>query len=67
MNLQMKNETTISQQRIRELEHHIQMREKELYDIKEAYHEKIKKCESWENVTLIIIMNNNNNNNNNKY
>lgn len=50
MNIQLKNETTISQQQIRELEHYIQMREKELLDIKEAYNEKSKKCDSWENV-----------------
>jgi hypothetical protein len=54
MNHQLKNETSISQQRLRELEHHIQMREKELCDIKEAYSEKAKKCDAWEKVAWII-------------
>jgi hypothetical protein len=52
MNYQLVNETKMTQQRIRELEHHIEIREKELCDVQEAYAEKVRKCDGWEKVSL---------------
>lgn len=57
LNYQLTNETKMAQQRIRELEHHIEIREKELCDIKEAYAEKVRKCDGWEKVALEVSMN----------
>ena len=47
----------MAQQRIRELEHHIEIREKELCDVKEAYAEKVRKCDGWEKVAPEVSMN----------
>jgi hypothetical protein len=50
LSIQLRNEISLSNQRSRELEHHVQMREKELCELKEAYGEKLKKCDAWEKV-----------------
>ena len=50
LELQYRSEFTSMEHKIRELEHSIQSREKELRDIKEAYVEKTRKCEAWEKV-----------------
>ena len=46
--------TTLSEnsKRIKDLEYHIQMRENELCEIKDAYKEKLRKCEAWEKVRI---------------
>lgn len=52
MELYYRGEVTSLERRVNKLEHCIQSREKELSTIKEAYSQKIKKCEAWENVQL---------------
>jgi hypothetical protein len=41
--------------RLKELEYHIGMRENELCEIKEAYKEKLRKCDAWEKVECCIL------------
>mmetsp|Transcript_13938 Transcript_13938/g.20847 ORF Transcript_13938/g.20847 Transcript_13938/m.20847 type:complete len:188 (+) Transcript_13938:80-643(+) len=50
LTMQLRNEMSVSKQRVRELEAHMQIREKELCDMKEAFAEKSKKCDAWEKV-----------------
>jgi hypothetical protein len=49
-NLKLKSEINSTNQRIREIDYQLKLRESELSDLKEAYKEKIRKCDAWEKV-----------------
>jgi hypothetical protein len=49
-NLLLKKAQSENSTRVKDYEYHISMRENELCEIKEAYKEKLRKCEAWEKV-----------------
>jgi hypothetical protein len=50
--LLLKKSCSEKDSRLKELEYHICMRETELCEIKEAYKEKLRKCNAWEKVAM---------------
>jgi len=46
--MQMKQQTSQLEQRLKDAEFKLQLREKELLDLQEAYKEKMRKCQAWE-------------------
>ena len=51
--LQLKKACSEKDSKLKDLEYHISMRETELCEIKDAYKEKLRKCDAWEKVSLI--------------
>lgn len=51
--LQLKKTCSEKESKLKDLEYHINMRETELCEIKDAYKEKLRKCDAWEKVKLI--------------
>jgi hypothetical protein len=49
-NLLLKKALSENSTRVKDLEYHISMRENELCEIKDAYKEKLRKCDAWEKV-----------------
>lgn len=47
-NLLLKKACSDNDTRVKDLEYHINMRENELCEIKDAYKEKLRKCDAWE-------------------
>ncbi|CAN0209986.1 unnamed protein product [Pylaiella littoralis] len=46
--MQVRNQIASFEQKLREAEHKLRLREKEIVDIQEAYKEKSRKCQAWE-------------------
>jgi hypothetical protein len=53
-NLLLKQTLSENETRVKDLEYHIKMRENELCDIKDAYKEKLRKCDAWEKVMPVF-------------
>lgn len=46
--MKLRGENNLSSKKIRELEYQLSLRENDLNDIKDAYKDKLRKCDAWE-------------------